>query len=301
MEDKERVIGTVAAGAMSPFGGIPTLLQTVPTSRIIEMYRRKCGIDVGPCFLGHDSIDLFQCSRTGYRFWRPADVAGDEEFYHLISSSWPNYYRTERWEYSAARRAIAGSTRVLEIGCGRGFFLRSIEAIVPIALGLELNHEAAAHGVTKFPIENLTIERLGPIHNEEFDAVCSFQVLEHVARPDSFLRAAVNCLSPHGLLVVSTPNYNHEPYRHQLDAFDLPPHHVGHFDPTTFRNIADILHLDMVDVLLEPCCPPSAWVKGDTSLPGIYKLLKNVVGSVLNLTNSRNKPGPNILVIMRKP
>ncbi len=220
-----------------PFG-TARHIESVPAAVIAEMYRRKCGFDVSGHFQSRDTLDLYECNATGYRFWRPDSVAGDESFYEGLSHVWHDYYREWRWEYEHAMALLRPANRVLEIGCGRGYFLRLVQDRVARAVGLELNRDAIRAKVTRCEVIPALIEEFASGHARAFDAVCSFQVLEHVTDPASFIQNAATCVRPGGLLVFSTPNILHREFARRLDAFDLPPHHVGHFSTSVYRKIA---------------------------------------------------------------
>lgn len=284
----------------SPFGGEARKIQTLPTAHVVEMYRNKCGVDVSECFRGHNAIHLYECAQTGYRFWRPTEIAGDESFYRLLSQSWPAYYRTERWEYPIVRKALRNSHLLLEIGCGRGYFLKSVEGRISDATGLEFNREAIANKVTRFPIQAQSIEEFSACNSARFDAVCSFQVLEHISNPGRFIQAALECLSPGGVLILSTPNYAYLPFRAQTDAFDLPPHHMGHFDEQIFRRIANLFNLDVATLLSEPRKHTSEMVAGTTRESLVYRLLRMLAAQTYRLAYRWSKePGANLVVVLR--
>ncbi len=178
-----------------PFGPAAQILA-FPTGDVVAAYRRKCGADIARWFEGIPELHLFECRATGYRFWRPASVAGDEAFYAYLSGIWPGYYHEDRWEYPLVRNVVPPSARVLEVGCGRGFFLRSLEDKIADGMGLELNTGAISNAVTRFPIVNETIEQSADRQPAAFDVVCSFQVLEHVTDPRSFIAGCLECLRP---------------------------------------------------------------------------------------------------------
>jgi hypothetical protein len=101
------LVGEHGLEILSPFEAEARQVLSFSTRRIAAMYFLKCEVDVTPYLAGHGAIDLYECRRTGYRFWRPEEVAGKDEFYHELSKAWPGYYRTSRWEYEAARRPAA--------------------------------------------------------------------------------------------------------------------------------------------------------------------------------------------------
>jgi hypothetical protein len=97
----------------SPFDAEARRVLSFSTRRIAAMYFLKWEVDVSPHLGGHDAIDLYECLRTRYRFWRPEEVAGKDDFYRELSKAWRGYYRSSRWEYDAtARKVTACEIRV---------------------------------------------------------------------------------------------------------------------------------------------------------------------------------------------
>lgn len=286
-----------------PFGMPSRVVRTLDSARLIEMYFEKCGVDVSRCFSGVSEVTLYECDATGMRFWRPASIAGDEAFYKALSDTWPNYYKEDRWEYSDARAALAGGPkRVLEVGCGRGFFLRSLEPLGHEVMGLEFNASAIANKVTKAEIRKQFVEDLAQQEAERFDAVCSFQVLEHVIDPAGFVVACAQLVRPGGLIVLSTPNYECEAHREARDAFDLPPHHVNHFTVDSYRRVADRLGLELVStrVQLER---RARWQLADVDQASTYSSLARYgVNRVLRaVAGERSELGHSLLAVLRRP
>jgi SAM-dependent methyltransferase len=264
------------------------------------MYRKKCGIDVGRFFGEVRELDLYECTATGMRFWRPGQVAGPEEFYRLCSEAWPNYYRSERWEYEPARRAIGSGRRVLEVGCGRGFFLRSLAARGNAVKGLELNADAISSKVTEGEVRRQLVEDLAAAEPASFDVVCSFQVLEHVVDPAGFIRACMALVRPAGLLLFSTPNNEFELHRTMGDAFDLPPHHLNHFTPATLRRIGERLGLSEIDVLTQTTRVPVRALPRAPAASPVTRLVRSAANAALRLAaGTREAPGHTLLAIYR--
>lgn len=284
----------------SPFGGEAVLLQAVPVSFIVEQYKRKCGLDVSPQFGSLLSIGLYQCAETGYKFWRPEEVAGDEVFYSDISHAWKHYYRVERWEYSHVRSSLTGKERLLEIGCGKGYFLRSIEAQVKSATGLEFNEKAIRDKVTSADILHAPIEEMAAT-GRKFDVICAFHVLEHVTDPRSFIEHALACLSDDGTLILSTPNNDHIAFRNREDIFDAPPHHMGHFTAAAYENIARRLGCTVSKTVIQPRKATSPATTHDTSRSVFHRTMSLMARTLITLSyRFNNEPGETILVFLRK-
>lgn len=286
----------------SPFGGNAVQICSLHTTQISEMYRRKCGIDVYQHFHGLEEVQLYECPKTGYRFWRPAEIAGSEAFYRQLSASWPSYYyRTTRWEYGPAREFVNTSSEVLEIGCGRGFFLSSLEGHVRRGIGIELNRDAIAHKVTSFEITAEAIETVSARCPEKFDAVFSFQVLEHVVDPSIFIDTCIACLKPGGILALSTPNNTYVPHASQEDAFDLPPHHMGHFTPEVYERIAALKGLSIELMVQQPRSFSVEAVTPRTEQRLLYRIARRMTRAAMDAVYRLSaEPGPNMLTVLRK-
>lgn len=107
------------------------------------------------------------------------------------------------------RDFIAPDMKVLDVGCSTGHFLHALSGLVKERIGLELNKEHVEFirsnldfKVYSDPIETVKITE-GP-----FDLITSFQVLEHIDDPRSFLKSIAGYLKPDGLLYLELPNIN---------------------------------------------------------------------------------------------
>lgn len=286
---------------LGPFGP-STVVDSLPVAVIADMYRRKCGLDVSPDFGVLREIHLYECALTGLRFWRPIEIAGAEDFYRRISAHWPNYYRAERWEYGLAREASVGARSLLEVGCGRGYFLRQVESKVIEGQGIELNTDAIKNKVTKWPISAQQLANFAAENPGKFDFVCSFQVLEHVADPHLFLKYCLRCLKPGGKLCVSVPSYENVEHQLKSDAFDLPPHHINHFTRDTVLRISAHLGLTLEQDAVEPRRPVIPAATARTQSAFSYRVLARIARDALRVAyRLTREPGHTAVYILKKP
>ncbi len=286
----------------STFGGDASHIRSLAVEELCSMYVEKCNYDPSRHFDGLREIDLYECEKTGMRFWRPSRVAGDEAFYASLSQLWHNYYKTERWEYEGARQVIGSQgSRVLEVGCGRGYFLKSIETTAQNAAGLELNGKAIREKVTAFPVYPTTLQDHGRTMAREYDCVCSFQVLEHVADPMAFLTESALLVRRGGKLIISTPNYEFPLHASASDAFDLPPHHLNHFTPHVFERIANTLGFKLISTSVQESVSPKykVWVSKDHSK--LQRIIRSSVNRLINPLASKIDPGHTILAVFEVP
>jgi 2-polyprenyl-3-methyl-5-hydroxy-6-metoxy-1,4-benzoquinol methylase len=105
--------------------------------------------------------------------------------------------------------ARARGRRLLEVGCGAGFFLKAAQRAGWQVEGIELSDEASRFAVERLqlPIRRERAEE-APVEPGSFDAAAMFDVIEHLFDPASVLAAIARALSPGGTLAISTPNFD---------------------------------------------------------------------------------------------
>ena len=115
------------------------------------------------------------------------------------------------YRLGAALLDLPAQGKLLELGCGGGRFLRGIAAARPglELVGIDLSQRAlaAARAHTRGVEFRLVAspEAALPAADEEFDAVCVFDVLEHVREPASTLREVQRVLRAGGIFHLHVP------------------------------------------------------------------------------------------------
>jgi methionine biosynthesis protein MetW len=126
------------------------------------------------------------------------------------------YFKHER--KSIAKHIPNGSFRILDVGCGAGYFganlKRNGQAIV--VYGIELSNGAAKQAEAQLDkvfcidLDKLEICQLyKEWGDQKFDFIVFADVLEHLKDPWSILNSLVKMLAPHGTVIVSLPNVRH--------------------------------------------------------------------------------------------
>ncbi|RPJ79077.1 MAG: methyltransferase domain-containing protein [Alphaproteobacteria bacterium] len=220
---------------------------------ISEAYKKHYDIDIVKIY-GHQltMIRMYECSQCHLVFFQPY-ITGDGSFYlQLARKAW--YYMPDKWEFNQALDDISPTDIVLEIGCGNGSFLKKlkdkgIRQIVGIDLNVDALREPKAVGVK---IYNKTVEELAAEENQKFDVVCSFQVLENVSDPRSFLEASIKLLKPGGKLIMGIPNSEGFMKGIRFNLLDMPPHHVTRWSINVILYLDKILPLRVERYSFEP-------------------------------------------------
>ncbi|MBI4204018.1 MAG: class I SAM-dependent methyltransferase [Betaproteobacteria bacterium] len=97
--------------------------------------------------------------------------------------------------------------RLLDVGCGNGYFLAEAMRKCRHCYGAEFSEKlrAYAQARTGLPIFR---ERLDDLPERGFDIITLFDVIEHVPEPLPFLASVDRLLNPGGHVLVFTPNFD---------------------------------------------------------------------------------------------
>lgn len=199
-----------------------------------------------------DGYDIIHCNLCGFRHVvplpDPATLAASyrENYYtetkptFLLHASedqdWAELAQNDRLDVFE-RLLGPPRRRLLDVGCGPGYFLTTAKSRGWRVLGIEPSRAATAYA------RGMGVEVVEGVFGVEvaaglgrFDAVHLNNVLEHVADPIAILQAARDLISPGGLLCVGAPN-DFSPFQVAARAtagvgewWLAPPHHLNYFD-----------------------------------------------------------------------
>jgi len=220
-------------------------------SDLIEQWKTTFGIDIVEDLTGHSEIALHVCRSCGFSFFDPT-LALHEATYSILQEI-PWYYLEDKWEYDQALRDLRGISTLVELGCGRGVFVEKAQRLLGVrAIGLDSNVTAVVNGQTcGLNITAMSARDFAQSHRSEFDAVCLFQVLEHVPDPLEFMAVAVSMVRPGGRIVLSVPNA--ESYlRAGGNLLDMAPHHITKWDRNTLQKLAEMCGISCIRFREEP-------------------------------------------------
>lgn len=228
------------------------LVDKIPTLRIIEKYKDDFKVDVTGYYKGIESVEIYECEVTKYRFYFPFSIIGDGNFYINLSKEKGNYYH-KRWEHEVALKHAKIGEKWLEVGSGNSIFLRGLTEVGVSALGLELNSKEVLRAENeKFEVRYCDFLSFN-CKKGEYDTIALFQVLEHVQDVSSFFTHARELLKKKGKLIIGVPNNN--PYLYVFDKFhtlNLPPHHMGLWTGQSLKNVGTNFGFLVNDLQYEP-------------------------------------------------
>jgi 2-polyprenyl-3-methyl-5-hydroxy-6-metoxy-1,4-benzoquinol methylase len=130
---------------------------------------------------------------------------------------------------------------LLDLGCGRGLFLRVMQRAGFLTWGTELD-EASARAARQSGSRVATGALVdGHFEAGQFDVITAWHAFEHFRDPDVVLRECHRILRPGGALIMSMPNIESWQARWAGASWfhlDLP-RHLFHYSPSTITALLD--------------------------------------------------------------
>jgi 2-polyprenyl-3-methyl-5-hydroxy-6-metoxy-1,4-benzoquinol methylase len=206
------------------------------------------------------SIVQCQDCEVGYMDAFPANVEDVYSHEGYNDTQETNYlhnvdYRKQRFaleRLGIIRRHIAkpvSQTRLLDVGCGTGWFLEVAQREGFCVYGLELGKEIAAATSQRLKISVFTDPLANLPDKEQFDVITLFDVLEHVPDPKTVLSAIRGHLRPGGIALIFCPNLDSVGLSILKDRSSLvmPAEHLFYFTPRSLRRLIEETPLEVIE------------------------------------------------------
>lgn len=164
-------------------------------------------------------------------------------------------YRKKRFaleRLNIIRRHLTKSvsaTRLLDVGCGTGWFLEvAMHEGFPVS-GLEMGKEIAEATSRRLKIRIYTEAITELPASEQFDVITLFDVLEHVPDPKAVLAAVRSHLRPGGIALLFCPNLDSVGFSilRERSSLVMPAEHLFYFTPKSLRHLIEQTPLEVVE------------------------------------------------------
>lgn len=204
---------------------------------------------------------LLRCSQCSH-VWADAQI-GDDELRTIYSR---NYFEGgEYLDYASERPALEANfrararelarlhpkgSRLWEIGSAYGFFLAQAAAHFDVA-GCDISEHAARFARETMGVNVIAADyRRLPPPAAPFDAVCMWDVVEHLREPHLYLEKAAAELAPGGTLALSTGDIGSLMARWRGSKWRQihPPSHLHYFTSRSISVLLQRLGLSIVSI-----------------------------------------------------
>jgi ubiquinone/menaquinone biosynthesis C-methylase UbiE len=210
-----------------------------------------CGSVRHPPVFQEFGVDILRCDDCGHIFSSfPSDPHYDGfwggEPDDLEGFYW-NQARVRMHEHFFRRFLANRSGRLLDMGCGLGFFVRSVATQTSWeAYGCEISLTAVRYARERLGLANVQQGRLEDVDFSaaSFDTVTMWDVIDHIARPDAVLTRCYELLKPGGIFFLRAPNVRPQLFRARLKKLVL-----GELPHISYMMARDHCHYYSVDSL----------------------------------------------------
>ncbi len=169
----------------------------------------------------------------------------DTYFFHGENTGYSDYKSQEKSLRITFRRFLNELKkrnmtwgRLLDVGCGYGFFLDEAKSFSSYIAGTELSTNAGDHAKRLTGAEIFTGDiNLLPQNFNNFDIIFLINVIEHVYTPVEFLMSLKQRLVKGGKIIIATPDIGSFWYKlmkKNWPSFKIPEHVVFYTEKTLF-------------------------------------------------------------------
>ena len=137
---------------------------------------------------------------------------------------------------------------ILDIGCGTGAFLNTMQNKAWKVTGLEPDEIARKKALELYSLQLDSSEKLFALPHENFDAITMWHALEHIHNLHGYISHTKALLKPNGKLFIAVPNYicyDEEVYKECWAAYDVP-RHLYHFSPASMKELLSLYGLGII-------------------------------------------------------
>ncbi len=170
------------------------------------------------------------------------------------------------------------SKKVLEVGCGTGFFAYNVAKKDSKVLGIDYSVEAIKIAKSQYFHQNLEFKNMDVSKiKEKFDVIVSIGTLEHMDDPLKTLKLFKRHLNSNGCIIITSPNWTNPRgymlltlwylFKAPITLADL-----HYFTPIDFQNFAKKLKMKMTWKTFD-----RSWSHGDVLIQDFKRRIPNVL------------------------
>ena len=152
------------------------------------------------CRLVFSDVDAETYAATGHNAWSEPELSAPVEAFYGAA-------RNLAYQRFLERFPPAGARRLLDVGCGLGYFVAAARDAGWQAFGCDTSASWVARARELAGGDRIALEEVHPgLFGGGFDLVTAWDVLEHIHDPVPFLRTIAGLLAARGRVFIRTPN-----------------------------------------------------------------------------------------------
>ncbi|MDR2651575.1 MAG: class I SAM-dependent methyltransferase [Prevotellaceae bacterium] len=154
------------------------------------------------------------------------------KLYHFVRT-----YMVKRKLNFICKQSNKKTGKILDIGCGTGYFLNEAKRKGWETFGIEKNENANKMAIEYFGLYVKPEDHIYKFPKGSFDVITLWHVLEHLEDLTEIMEKMYDLLLPDGIVVIAVPNcssYDARHYKAYWAGYDIP-RHLWHFTPKTME------------------------------------------------------------------
>jgi len=215
-----------------------------------------CGARDREALIKLGSWNVYKCSSCGLGFLDPRP--SEEDMAELYNKEYCEEHFTAGGKLNSAEfkkrlslethrvqffKKIKKEGKVLDVGCGYGYFLAACRTYGYDVHGLDISGWASQHATEKLGLSiTFGLINTAELPRQSFDIITMWHFLEHTPNPRKAILKAKDWLKNDGVLIIDVPNYEGTDARKNWKewiGWDLP-YHLYHFTPQTLKELLKI-------------------------------------------------------------
>ena len=169
------------------------------------------------------------------------------------------YHLARKWmlrsKYLIVRKySCKKQGRLLDIGCGTGYFAAYMNAKNWDSIGIEADPDAKKYAEERFGIKVFSLGDIKSFKSSEFNVVSLWHVLEHLSSPKEVIIEINRILGENGVCIIALPNtdsFDANYYKEDWAAWDVP-RHLWHFNISSFKRLTKDSGLKLISARRMP-------------------------------------------------